>query len=57
MVRDADRGSPDDGRGAGRQAGQPDRALGRRKAESIDKLGLLVGSQEEIDRREATIIK
>jgi len=50
VVSRADGGPPDDGR---RGAGEADRPLRRRQTEPIDQLGLFVGPQEQVDRRES----
>ncbi len=49
VIRGADERPPDDGRRPGQD---PDRRLRRRETEAVDELGLLVGSEEQVDRRE-----
>src|SRR6185503_14282635 len=50
VIRRAHRRPPDD---RGRRAREPDGALRRCQPEPVDELRLLVGPQEEVDRREA----
>src|SRR5215212_3850228 len=54
VVRRADRRSSNGGRGATHRGVQPDRSLGRRKAETVDELRLLVGPEEQVDGRKAS---